>query len=191
MALRGDGALGDRTFGMRNVFHRRGRVDVGGRDTVDAHPQPVADALGTELDAVRCTATYAQTTEDLVLPGDWTIAAGCVAGIDVRWTGILAGHEVIEIRGVWTKGQALEPAWDTAFGYTVTVEGRPTIKSTLSFEPPPDFTAETLDDFIMLGLTITAMPAITAIPAVVAAAPGIATYTDLPLLLPRGVLTTH
>ncbi len=151
----------------------------------------VADALGTELDAVHCTATYAQTTEDLALPGDWTIAAGCVAGIDVRWTGVLADREVIEIRGVWTKGQALEPTWDTAFGYTVTVEGRPTIRSTLSFEPPADFTAETLDDFIMLGLTITAMPAITAIPAVVAAAPGIATYTDLPLLLPRGVLATH
>ena len=70
----------------------------------------------------------------------------------------------------------------------VTVEGRPSIKSTLSFEPPPDFVAETLDDFVMLGLTITAMPAITAIPAVVAAPAGIATYTDLPLLLPRGVL---
>jgi hypothetical protein len=32
------------------------------------------------------------------------------------------------------------------------------------------------------------MPAITAIPAVVAAPPGIVTYNDLPLLLPRGVL---
>jgi len=74
------------------------------------------------------------------------------------------------------------------FGYTITVDGRPTIKTTLAFEPPPDFVAETLDDFIMLGLTITAMPAITAIPAVVAAPPGIVTYNDLPLLLPRGVL---
>jgi hypothetical protein len=152
--------------------------------------QLVADALGAELDEIRCTADYAQTTEDLPLPGDWTIAAGCVAGIDVRWTGIAGGREIIEIRGIWTKGQALQPSWSTTFGYTITVEGRPTITSTLSFEPPPDFVAETLDDFIMLGLTITAMPAITAIPAVVAAPAGIATYNDLPLLLPRGVLTT-
>lgn len=148
----------------------------------------VADALGVQLDEIRCTAEYAAATEDLALPGDWTIAAGCVAGIDVRWQGIVGGRDVVEIRGVWTKGQALEPVWSTNFGYTVTVEGRPTIKSTLSFEPPPDFVAETLDDFIMLGLTITAMPAITAIPAVVAAPPGIATYNDLPLLLPRGVV---
>jgi hypothetical protein len=150
----------------------------------------VADALGTELDDVRCEAEYAQTTEDLELPSDWIIAAGCVAGIDVRWKGFVGEREVVEVRGVWTKGQSLDPAWPTVFGYTITVEGRPTIKSTLSFEPPPDFQAETLDDFIMLGLTITAMPAITAIPAVVAAPPGIATYNNLPLLLPRGVLAT-
>ncbi|PRC43860.1 dihydrodipicolinate reductase, partial [Mycobacterium sp. ITM-2017-0098] len=104
---------------------------------------------------------------------------------------VAGGREVIEIRGIWTKGQSLQPAWSTAFGYTVTVEGRPTITSTLSFEPPPDFVAETLDDYIMLGLTITAMPAITAIPTVVAAPAGIATYNDLPLLLPRGVLASR
>jgi 2,4-diaminopentanoate dehydrogenase len=148
----------------------------------------VAGALGAELDDVRCEVEYAETTDDLELPGDWTIKAGCVAGIDVRWKGYLRGRDIIEIRGVWTKGQTLRPAWSTTFGYTVTVEGRPTITSTLAFEPPPDFHGETLDDFVMLGLTITAMPAITAIPAVVAARPGIATYNDLPLLLPRGVL---
>lgn len=149
----------------------------------------MADALGVQLDDVRCEAEYAYTTEDLLLPGDWTIKQGCVAGIDVRWKGIFAAREVVEARGVWTKGQFLEPAWSTSFGYTVTVEGRPTIKSTLSFEPPADFQGQSIDDYIMLGLTITAMPAITAIPAVVAASPGIVTYTDLPLLLPRGVLT--
>jgi len=149
----------------------------------------MADALGVQLDDVRCEAEYAYTTEDLLLPGDWTIKQGCVAGIDVRWKGIFAAREVVEVRGVWTKGQFLEPAWSTSFGYTVTVEGRPTIKSTLSFEPPADFQGQSIDDYIMLGLTITAMPAITAIPAVVAASPGIVTYTDLPLPLPRGVLT--
>jgi len=74
------------------------------------------------------------------------------------------------------------------FGYDVTVEGRPTIKTTLSFEPPPDFVGETIEDYVLLGLTITAVPALTAIPAVVAAPSAIVTYNDLPLLLPRGVL---
>ncbi|MDO3635688.1 NAD(P)H-dependent amine dehydrogenase family protein [Mycolicibacterium arseniciresistens] len=151
----------------------------------------VADALGARLDEVRCSVDYAQTTEDLELPGGWTIGKGCVAGVDVRWQGVIGGREVIEVRGRWRKGQSLDPDWPMDFGYTVEVQGRPTIRTTLSFEPPPDFRAETLDDFVMLGLTITAMPAITAIPAVVAAPPGIATYTTLPLMLPRGVLAAR
>jgi hypothetical protein len=148
----------------------------------------VADALGAELDDIGCQAKYAQATEDLHLPGDWVIAKGCVAGIDVSWKGYAGGRDVVEVRAVWTKGRALEPTWDMGFGYNITVEGRPTIKTTLVFEPPADFVAETIEEYILLGLTITAVPAVNAIPAVVAAPPGIATYNDLPLLLPRGVL---
>ena len=47
----------------------------------------VADALGVELDEVRCEAEYAQTTEDLDL-GSWTIAEGCVAGVAASWQGL-------------------------------------------------------------------------------------------------------
>jgi 2,4-diaminopentanoate dehydrogenase len=148
----------------------------------------VADALGVELDEIRCEAKYAQATEDVDLPGDWVIAKGCVAGIDVSWKGYAGDRDVVEVRAVWTKGQALEPKWEMGFGYNIKVEGRPTIKTTLAFEPPPDFVAETIEEYILLGLTITAVPAVNAIPAVVAAPPGIATYNDLPLLLPRGVL---
>ncbi|MGV0849019.1 NAD(P)H-dependent amine dehydrogenase family protein [Mycolicibacterium phlei] len=148
----------------------------------------VADALGVDLDDVVCDVAYAQTTEDLHLPGDWVIEKGCVAGVDVAWKGIAGGREVVEIRGRWRKGQTLDPDWELDMGYTVEVQGTPTIKTTLSFLPPPDFVGETIDDYIMLGLSIVAMPAITAIPAVVNAPPGIATYNDLPLLLPRGVV---
>ncbi len=149
----------------------------------------LAGALGADLDEIRCEAQYAQTTEDLDLPGGWHIAKGCVAGIDVSWKGYVGDRDVVEVRGVWTKGQSLDPTWEMGFGYHVTVEGRPTIKTTLAFEPPPDFVGETIEDYILLGLTITAVPAITAIPAVVAAPPGIATYLDLPLLKPQGVLS--
>jgi len=41
---------------------------------------------------------------------------------------------------------------------------------------------------MVLGMIMTAMPAIHAIPHVVAAAPGIVTHTDLPVPLPRGVV---
>jgi hypothetical protein len=148
----------------------------------------IGDALGVELDEVRCDAEYAQTTADLDL-GSWTIPAGCVAGVYASWKGVLAGKTVVEINVRWRKGQTLEPDWKIEQdGWVLQVDGRPTVKNVISFLPPPDFEATTLEEFMVLGHIMTAMPAINAISAVVAAEPGIATYNDLPLTLPRGVV---
>jgi hypothetical protein len=54
--------------------------------------------------------------------------------------------------------------------------------------PAPDFQAESLADFMVLGHIMTAMPAVNAIPIVVAAPPGIVSYPDLKLPLPRGLV---
>ena len=62
------------------------------------------------------------------------------------------------------------------------------MRATLEYLPPPDFEATTFAEFMVLGMIMTAMPAINAIPYVVAAPPGIVTYTDLPLPLPRGLV---
>ena len=62
------------------------------------------------------------------------------------------------------------------------------MRSTLQFLPPPDFPVKKLTDFMVLGHIMTAMPAINAIPAVVAAHPGIVSYPDLRLPLPRGLV---
>jgi 2,4-diaminopentanoate dehydrogenase len=150
----------------------------------------VADALGVELDEVRCDAEYAQTTADLDL-GSWTIQAGCVAGVYASWRGLVGEKTVVELNVRWRKGQTLDPDWQIdQDGWVIQVDGRPTVRTTVSFLPPPDFQAETIADFMVLGHVMTAMPTINAIPAVVAAPPGIATYNDLPLTLPRGVVPT-
>src|SRR5262249_2001914 len=67
----------------------------------------------------------------------------------------------------------------------IEVEGRPTVHTTMQFLPPPDFEATSLADFMVLGHIMTAMPAVNAIPVVVAAPPGIVSYPDLRLPLPR------
>jgi hypothetical protein len=150
----------------------------------------VGDALGIELDDVRCEAEFAQTTADLEM-ASWTIPAGCVAGVYISWQGILAGKTVIDLNVRWRKGQTLDPDWKIdGDGWIIQVDGQPTVTTKVSFLPPPYFEATTLEEFMDLGHIMTAMPAINAIPAVVAAAPGIATYTDLPLTLPRGVVST-
>ncbi len=150
----------------------------------------VADALGVELDDVRCEAEYAQTTADLDL-GSWTIAAGCVAGVAASWTGSVDDKVVVELNVRWRKGQTLDPDWKIdQDGWVIRIDGRPTVTAAISFLPPPDFQAETMEDFMVLGHIMTAMPPINAIPAVVAAAAGIATYNDLPLVLPGGGVPT-
>ncbi|MCX8560801.1 dihydrodipicolinate reductase [Mycolicibacterium mucogenicum] len=145
----------------------------------------VADSLGVELDEVRCEAEYAQTTADLDL-GSWTIGKGCVAGVAASWQGVVGGKVVVELKVRWRKGQSLEPDWQLdADAWTITIDGRPTVTMKVGFLPPPDFEATTMAEFMTLGHIMTAMPAVNAIPAVVTAAPGIATYNDLPLTLPR------
>jgi hypothetical protein len=147
----------------------------------------VADALGVELDDVVCEAEHAAAMEDLDL-GSWQIAAGCVAGVAASWQGRVGDRTVIELNVRWKKAPTLEPDWQIEDGYTIEVQGRPTVRTKLQFLPPPDFQAETLADFMVLGHIMTAMPAVNAIPAVVAAPPGIVSYPDLPLPLPRGLV---
>ncbi|GMU80101.1 MAG: hypothetical protein AMXMBFR46_28860 [Acidimicrobiia bacterium] len=60
------------------------------------------------------------------------------------------------------------------------------MRAGLEYLPPPDFEARTFPDFMVLGMVMTAMPAVNAIPLVVAAPAGIVTYNDLPLPRSRG-----
>jgi hypothetical protein len=147
----------------------------------------VADAIGVELDEIVCEAEYAQATSDIDL-GSWQIAAGCVAGIGAHWLGRVGGRTIVDLNFRWKKGFALEPDWQIEDGHVIEVQGRPTVIAKLQFLPPPDFQAQTMSDFMVLGHIMTAMPAINAIPLVVAARPGIVTYNELPLPLPRGLV---
>jgi len=147
----------------------------------------VADALGIELDSIVCEAEYAKTETDLDL-GSWQIAAGCVAGIAASWQGRIGDRTVVELNVRWKKAPVLEPDWKIEDGWVIEVQGRPTVKTNVQFLPPPDFQATSLADFMVLGHIMTAMPAVNAIPAVVAATAGIVTYADIQLPLPRGLV---
>lgn len=147
----------------------------------------VADAIGVELDDVICEAEHAKTTTDLDL-GSWRIPAGCVAGVAASWQGRAGGRTVVELNVRWKKAPTLEPDWTIEDGHVIEVQGRPTVRTSLRFLPPPDFEASSLADFMVLGHIMTAMPAVNAIAGVVAAPPGIAGYTDIRLPLPRAIV---
>ena len=146
----------------------------------------VADALGVELDEIVCESEFAKTTADVEM-ASWTIPAGCVAGVAASWQGRVGGRTVVDLSVRWKKGATLEPDWVIERdGWVITVDGLPTVTTTLDFLPPADFQGETLEDFMAIGHIITALPALNAIPAVLAASPGIVSYPDLGLPMPRG-----
>lgn len=141
----------------------------------------LAGLLGAQLDERRCTVEFAHATEDLDIPG-MVIAAGHVAGIDVRWDGLIGGDVRVSTRQRWVIGDRIDPPWTVELGYVIAVEGDPNVQVKLDLWPAGDLAALDMDDFRALGSRITAVPVVDAIPAVCAAPPGIRTYADLPVI---------
>ena len=111
------------------------------------------------------------------------IAAAGVASRRDAEALILAGRVRVDGQPITTLGTKVDPEQAS-----IQVDGRPTVRCKLEYLPPPDFEATTFAEFMVLGMIMTAMPAVNAIPLVVAAPPGIVTYVDLPLPLPRGLV---
>ena len=74
-------------------------------------------------------------------------------------------------------------------GYIVDIQGQPCVRTKVEILPGPDFVARSFADYMALGMIITSLPALNAIPAVCAAPPGVVTYTDLPLVTGRGFVS--
>ncbi len=111
------------------------------------------------------------------------VRAGTVAGIYARWIGSVGGLDVVETAVKWTITPDLTPAWDIGMAYEIEVRGHPNV--TLRAGVLPEFGSMTMDEMIGIGSVITAMPVVNAIPAVVAARPGIVGYSDLPAVAAR------
>jgi len=150
----------------------------------------LAEMLGLELDERRCTAEFAHATRDLDLPGR-PIAEGTVAGIDLRWEGLVGGRPMVELHQRWTMGRHLEPQWTVESGYVVEIQGEPRIRTRVDIWPhQEDLSTLTAEDFHAIGMVITGLPLVNAIEAVCAAEPGIRTYAQLPLIAAKGQMVT-
>jgi 4-hydroxy-tetrahydrodipicolinate reductase len=74
-------------------------------------------------------------------------------------------------------GTHTDPPFRLAHGHVISIEGSPNYRL-LARCLPPRGTA----DYMGPGMIYTAMPAVNAIPSVVAAEPGIVSYPDLPYI---------
>ncbi|MDR3417261.1 MAG: hypothetical protein P4L83_13835 [Nevskia sp.] len=141
-------------------------------DAVEA----IAREFAFTLDDVRCEVEFAHATQDLDIPGR-PVKQGHVAGILSRWLGIAAGLPVIELIAQWTITPDLEPAWDIAMAYLIEISGVPQVK--LRVDVLPEDLSLPIEELMTIGFMFPATPVVNAIPAVVAARPGIVTYADL------------
>ncbi|SQD96840.1 MULTISPECIES: dihydrodipicolinate reductase [unclassified Parafrankia] len=132
----------------------------------------IAKALGADLDEVRYAPEFGLATRDLDL-GYMTIPRGTVCGLKGRWQGIVRGRPLIELGLLWRLGNAMEPDWPIEEGYVMEIRGHPNVRLRYEFE----YSADAVDRDAH-----TANPAVNAVPAVVAAPPGLVTADDLPLV---------
>lgn len=140
----------------------------------------LAAMVGLEDYEVRCRVGFAVADEDMDLPGR-PIAAGTVAGLDVRWEAIREGEAVIELHQRWVMSSKIQPTWAVEHGWIVEVTGDPHIKIKMDVWPDlEDLSQLTPAEMHGIGMRLTGVPVVNAIPNVCAAAPGIRTYADLP-----------
>lgn len=144
----------------------------------------LAAGLGVELDEVT------ERHERLAAPDDIAIASGTVprgtaAALRFEVRGMAGGRAVCVLEHVTRLRPDLGPDWPRPAGvgcYRVEVTGDPTYTLDLRLLGPDG-------DHNTAGLTATAMRLVNAVPAVVAAPPGLATALDLPLITGRGLVS--
>ena len=146
----------------------------------------VADVLGFALDAELTTSHEVAVATAPIDSPIGPIEPGLVAAQRFRWVGTVGGEPVVTAAVNWFMGQEdLDPGW--TFGpegerFEVEITGDPPVQ--LSFHGlHPDSIAEGLER--NRGIVATAMHCVNAVPYVCAAAPGLQTYLDLPLVAGR------
>ncbi len=144
----------------------------------------MADAMGVTLDRMSFDVTFTEATGDSDL-GFMTIPAGTVGGVMGYHRGWVGEHNVVSVGFNWTMGDHVVPPKPLAHGHVIQVFGVPNMRTVLHCLPPADWTEP---GFMGLGMIYTAMPVTNAVPAVVAARPGIVTLADLPPVTGRARL---
>ncbi|MCW2760597.1 MAG: hypothetical protein JWR85_798 [Marmoricola sp.] len=141
----------------------------------------MADALGVTVDRTTFDVSFTEATDDTDL-GFMQIPKGTIGGV-MGYHRVWAGERnVVSVGFNWTMGDHVVPPKPLAHGHVIQVFGVPNMRTVLHCLPPEDWPE---DGFMGLGMIYTAMPVTNAVPAVVAAEPGIATLADLAVVTGR------
>lgn len=144
----------------------------------------LSDALGAGIEEVRVEQelTVAPESRD-VRAG--RLEAGGVSGQRYRWLGLRDGTSLVEIEALWTLGGFYPEYWPKPRdGWTVSIEGDPSIKTHFLSMASFGRRTATIDDHVQAANVATAAQAVNSIPALCEAQPGWRSSIDL------GVVTT-
>jgi len=142
--------------------------------------QLLAEGLGVGLDAVTSWYEKRPAVKPIRI-GAHTVEPGTMGALRFEVRGMLGGRPAIVVEHVTRLDDDLAPDWPTGHGsYRVIVTGVPKIRCELEFE-------DEKGDHAVGGVILTATRIVNAIPAVCAAAPGLLSALDLPLITGRGL----
>jgi len=138
----------------------------------------VADSMGVQIDRVTYERQVVLADDPISVPsGDF--AAGTVAGIRFQFVGWVDGNPFFTIDFVWRADDHVAADWPPGHcAWLLEVEGDPSIRSSMELATQTDAKRPT-------SLTV-AMNCLNAVPAVVAAPPGIVNHFALPPFAGRG-----
>ena len=143
------------------------------RDTV----YRMAEGLDLTLDDLEFHVEYAKVAETVDL-GWFCMQQGTVGAIRAGWNGIHAGRVVFRTRVAWFLTRKLDCDWEFDDDhYRIAIAGDPGVDARIRFEAPA-YWAEA-----GWGI-LTALPAVSCIPDVVAARPGVLSLRDVGLSSP-------
>lgn len=140
----------------------------------------MADCFGLDLDEVAFEYELGACTKDVDL-GWFQLPAGSLGGALFSYVGKVAGVPRVELRLEWQMTPHTDPHWNIKACYITQIDGDPAIYSKHQIFPKPGTDFSSPEAFAAIGMTVTGMPALNSIRAVVDAPPGIVTSADLPL----------
>jgi 4-hydroxy-tetrahydrodipicolinate reductase len=131
----------------------------------------VAESMGLELDEITERNEVVLADQDVEIASG-TVEAGTISGMRFEIIGMVDGEERVVVEHVTRLQDGDAPDWPTGEGYRILVEGEPHVKVEVSV-------SSDRGDHNHAGCLATAMHVVNAIPAVVAADPGVLTLLDL------------
>ncbi|MHB8691167.1 MAG: hypothetical protein ACYDHH_07965 [Solirubrobacteraceae bacterium] len=141
--------------------------------------QHMADLMGVELSRIEA-ASYSEPAPHRLESPIMTIEQGRTGNVSYESTGYVGEHPFIVMRVGWYLTEAMKPEGITSdTQWILTIEGRPSTRTVLSVEPTFAGSDTMLGEPAAPGYVGFGICLIQAIPAVVAAAPGIK-GTDIP-----------